>query len=190
MHNDITQQIEEHIRNAKILLDLDVKSIIDISRVITTALFENKKVYIMGNGGSAADAQHFAAELSGKFMMDRAALPVICLNTNVSTLTAISNDYGFDRVFERQIEGYADPGDVVIGISTSGDSENINKALEKARDIDCTTIGLIGRGGGRMRNLCEYKLDVKSLNVPRIQEMHILAIHLICDMVEKKMFQN
>lgn len=146
------------------------------------------KLLVMGNGGSAADAQHFAAELAGRFMMERRALPAIALTTNTSTLTAIGNDFGFDRVFSRQVEALAMPGDVVVGISTSGNSANIAAALTVARARGCRTIGLLGKGGGSIRGLVDLSLVVPSNSTPRIQEGHITVIHIICDLLEKRLF--
>jgi D-sedoheptulose 7-phosphate isomerase len=147
-----------------------------------------KKVLVMGNGGSAADAQHFAAEIVGRFKMERRALPAIALSTDTSILTAIGNDYGFDRVFVRQVEALAQPGDVVVGLSTSGTSGNVKIALEAAKKGGCRTVGLLGRDGGTIAGISDLALVVPSENTPRIQEGHITIIHIVCDLLEKRLF--
>lgn len=146
------------------------------------------KLLVMGNGGSAADAQHFVAEIVGRFKMERRGLPAIALSTDTSILTAIGNDYGFDRVFHRQVEALAVPGDLIIGISTSGNSLNVLHALELARETGCRTVGLLGKDGGSIKNLCDLALIVPSSDTPRVQEGHITIIHILCDLLEKTMF--
>lgn len=143
------------------------------------------KLLIAGNGGSAADAQHFAAELVGKFKKERKALPAIALCTNTSILTAIANDYSFDKVFSRQVEALAKKGDVFFGISTSGNSLNIIEALKTAKRMNCFTIGLTGKTGGNMGKICDILINVDSEETPRIQETHILIIHILCELIEK-----
>ena len=139
----------------------------------------------MGNGGSAADAQHIAGELVGRFKKERKAIPAISLSTDTSILTAIGNDYGFEKVFERQIEALGNKGDVVIGISTSGNSENVYRAMKLAKKMGLTTIGLLGNDGGKIKNLSDIALVVPSKNTPRIQETHITIGHIICEGVER-----
>ena len=146
------------------------------------------KLLVMGNGGSAADAQHLAAEIVGRFKMERRALPAIALTTDSSILTAIGNDYGFDAIFSRQVEALAAPGDVVIGISTSGNSRNVGAALELARTQGCRTVGLLGRDGGTIAGVVEISLVVPSGETPRIQEGHITIIHIVCDLLEQELF--
>jgi D-sedoheptulose 7-phosphate isomerase len=148
------------------------------------------KLMVMGNGGSAADSQHFAAEIVSRFRMERPGLPAIALSTDTSILTAIGNDYGFDVVFRRQVEALALPGDVVAGISTSGNSVNVKMALDLARQKGCRTIALLGRDGGSIKGSCDLALVVPSDDTPRIQEGHITIIHIVCDLVEKAMFGN
>lgn len=157
---------------------------------LITAFSAGKKLLVMGNGGSAADAQHFAAEIVGRFKMERRALPAIALTTDTSALTAIANDYGFDRVFSRQVEALANADDVVIGISTSGNSTNIINALQAARAIGCRTVALLGRDGGAMRELVDIPLVIPSADTPRIQEGHIITIHILCDLLEKGLFSR
>lgn len=163
------------------------ETIADCAGKIGKALGAGGKVLLMGNGGSAADAQHFAAELVGRFMLERRALPAIALTTDTSVLTAVANDYGFEEVFRRQIEALALPGDVVMAISTSGKSANLVKAIETAGAIGCTTVGLLGRDGGAIAPLVDISLTVPALDTPHIQEAHITIIHLLCDLVEQSL---
>lgn len=155
---------------------------------IVDALKQGNKVLIMGNGGSAADAQHFAAELVGRFLLERKALPAVALTTDSSILTAVGNDYGFDEIFKRQVEALAQPGDVVIGISTSGLSNNVFHALTAANEVGCKTIGLLGRDGGNISGIVDINLTVPEKYTPYIQGTHGAIIHIICDLVEKEMF--
>ena len=155
---------------------------------IVASLRSGGKLLVMGNGGSAADAQHFAAEFVGRFLMERKALPAIALTTDTSILTAIGNDYGFDEVFNRQVEALANAGDIVVGISTSGNSDNVIKALMTARDKGCQTVGLLGRDGGKIAGMVDINLTVPSQETPRIQEAHQLIIHIVCDLVERGIF--
>ncbi len=143
------------------------------------------KLILFGNGGSAADAQHIACELVGRFLEERRALEAIALGTNVSTLTSIGNDYGYDRVFERQIDAVAKSGDVGVGISTSGGSRNIVRAMRRAKAIGCTTIGMTGQSGGKLKAAVDILLNIPSKETPRIQESHILIGHIICELVER-----
>ncbi len=156
--------------------------------MLVAGFSSGNKLLVMGNGGSAADAQHFAAEMVGRFMLERRALPAIALTTDTSALTAIGNDYGFDTIFSRQVEALAHPGDVVVGISTSGNSTNIALALQEARRLGCRTIGLLGKGGGSIRELVDLPLVIPSATTPRIQEGHITVIHILCDLLEQALF--
>ncbi len=146
------------------------------------------KVLLCGNGGSAADCQHIAAELVGRFNMERRALPAIALTTDTSILTAVANDYSFDRIFERQVEALGQEGDVLIGISTSGNSENVLKAVEKAKEMGILTVGFLGRDGGKLAGAVDHAFIVKSFSTPRIQEVHITLGHVLCDFIEKYLF--
>lgn len=146
------------------------------------------KVIFFGNGGSAADAQHLAAELSGRFYRDRPALPALSLSTNSSTLTAIGNDYGFEHIFARQLPGVGSRGDVAVAISTSGNSPNVLQAVKLAKQIGMVTIGWTGRSGGELGGLVDFLLQIDSEESPRIQEGHILAGHLICEVIEDQLF--
>lgn len=158
-------------------------------RLIAQALQSGKKILVMGNGGSAADAQHLAAEFVGRFLMERKALPAVALTTDTSILTAVANDYGYEEVFKRQVEALAAPGDVVIGISTSGTSNNVFHALTAANKIGCTTVGLLGRGGGTIGGIVDVNLTIPVEATPRIQEAHLVVIHIVCDVVEKMLFE-
>ena len=163
----------------------------DIVRVakLCVGLYKtNKKTLLAGNGGSAADAQHIAAELVGRYGFDRPSIPSLALTTDTSNLTAIGNDYGYDFVFSRQLEGMGQEGDIFIGISTSGNSVNIINAFESAKKKGITTVALVGRDGGKMAEMADYSLIVPSDSTPRIQESHILIGHILCDIIEKEIF--
>ncbi len=159
-----------------------------IVAVITNAFKKGKRVYFCGNGGSAADAQHLAAEFSGRFYTDRKALPAEALHCNTSYLTAVANDYSFDVIYSRLIDGIGDTGDVLIGLSTSGNSGNIVKAFETAKAKGIVTVGFTGETGGKMKELSDYLINVPSKDTPRIQESHILIGHIICQLVEENIF--
>ena len=146
------------------------------------------KILFCGNGGSAADAQHLAAELSGRFYKDRPPLFAEALHVNSSYVTAVGNDYGYEEIYARLVRAMGRRGDVLIGISTSGNSPNILRALEAARAVGMVTVGMTGTGGGKMRALCDYLLDMPSTDTPRIQEAHILAGHILCQLVEEGLF--
>lgn len=155
---------------------------------LSRALRGGRRAFLMGNGGSAADSQHIAAEMVGRYRMERRALPVMALTVNTSCLTAIGNDYGYDVVFARQIEALAGPGDVAIGISTSGNSRNVLLAMQAARDSNVRTIGLTGRNGGHLRAAAELCLCMPSDDTPRIQEAHILIGHILSEIIEQELF--
>jgi len=154
------------------------------SKLVVDTLKAGNKILLCGNGGSAADAQHIAAELTGRYKTERRGLPGIALTTDTSALTAIGNDYGYDRVFDRQFEAIASKGDLLIGISTSGNSKNIISALKLAKEMGCSTVGFSGRDGGAMNEVCDINLVVPSDDTPRIQEIHILLGHTICQIVD------
>lgn len=167
-----------------------VKTIAEVSKKLVEIFKSGKKVLFCGNGGSAADAQHLAAELSGKFYIDRAPLPAEALHTNTSYLTAISNDYSFDKVYSRLVQANGIKGDALIALSTSGNSSNIIGAITTAREMGITVIGMTGESGGKMKDLCNYIFRVPSDDTPRIQESHILIGHIICELVESSLFSN
>ena len=165
-----------------------VNQIHTVTEVITKAFQNGNAVYFAGNGGSAADAQHLAAEFSGRFYKDRKALPSDALHCNTSYLTAVANDYSYEVIYARLIEGITKPGDVLVGMSTSGNSGNIVKAFEAAKNNQVVTIGFTGDKGGKMKDLGDYLINVPSNDTPRIQESHILVGHIICELVEANIF--
>ena len=164
-----------------------LSSVADAGRAMVDALRRGGKILFFGNGGSAADAQHLAAELTGRFLKERRPLPGLALTVNTSSLTAIGNDYSFDLVFARQVEALGRPVDVAVGISTSGNSENVLRAIEAARTINMATIGLTGRGG-KLADAAEYGIRIPSDCTPRIQEAHILTGYILCEIVEQQLF--
>ena len=161
---------------------------VSVAEIIVAALKNDHRIYFCGNGGSAADAQHLAAELTGRFYADRKALAAEALHCNTSYLTAVANDYGFDEVYARMIEGIGQEGDILVGLSTSGNSANIIKAFERANEKNVITVSFTGEDGGRLLPLSKYCLNVPSTDTPRIQETHILLGHIICQLVEEKYF--
>jgi D-sedoheptulose 7-phosphate isomerase len=165
-----------------------VQEIALIAGRIADAFRAGGKVFFCGNGGSAADAQHLAAEFSGRFYSDRDPLPAEALHCNTSYLTAVANDYSYDVVYSRMVKGWGKPGDVLVGLSTSGNSANIIRALETAREQGMVTVGLTGQSGGKMNDCCDHILRVPSADTPRIQESHILIGHIICQLVEEQLF--
>mgnify|MGYP000140138816 CR=1 FL=1 len=165
-----------------------LKTIEDCVNIISQAFSAGKRVWFCGNGGSAADAQHLAAEFSGRFYKNRKALPAEALHCNTSYLTAVANDYSYDDIYARLVDGITDAGDVLIGFSTSGNSANVLKAFEVAREKHLMTIGFTGATGGKMRELSHFLINVPSTDTPRIQESHILIGHIICELVEAKLF--
>ncbi len=186
----ILTQMEAHQATIERMID-EMQSFIYTACVITTeVLGAGNKVLLCGNGGSAADAQHIAAELTGRYKKERRGLPAIALTTDTSALTAIGNDYGYAHIFERQVEALARKGDLLIAISTSGNSKNVCRALERARELGCKTIGLSGRDGGAMGDLCDLNIVVPSDDTPRIQEMHIMIGHIICEAVDQIITQK
>ena len=188
---EIISSIIQASINTKLSILADEKIINSIQQsieVITTAFKNGNKILFCGNGGSAADAQHLAAEFSGRFYKDRDALPAEALHVNTSYMTAVANDYSFDVVYSRMINGIGKTGDVLVGLSTSGNSINILKAIETAKEKGMTTIGFTGATGGKMKDACNILLNVPSTDTPRIQESHILLGHIICQLVEEKYF--
>ncbi len=173
----------------QILQDNELIATIEkVVEVVTNAFKNGNRVYFCGNGGSAADAQHLAAEFSGRFYTDRKALPAEALHCNTSYLTAVANDYGYDVVYSRMIDGIGETGDVLIGLSTSGNSGNIIKAFEVAKDKGIITVAFTGITGGQMKAISDYLINVPSADTPRIQESHITIGHIICQLVEEKYF--
>ena len=184
----ISDSSEIHTR---LLEDYDFQNHIKKIVAVCVEAFKNgNKLLLCGNGGSASDAQHIAAELSGRFYKDRPPLHAEALNVNTSFLTAVANDFGYDQIFARMLESCGKKKDVLIAISTSGNSNNIIQVLKKARNLDILTIGLSGQDGGKMQSLCDIIVNIPSHNTARIQEIHILCGHIICQLIEEEIFPN
>ncbi len=177
-HREVMEALEQELSPKMIL----------VADLLVDAFRNGNKLLVMGNGGSAADAQHLAGEIVGRFRLERRGLPAIALSTDTSIITAVGNDYGFDAIFRRQVEALAREGDVVIGISTSGSSPNVLSALCLARETGCRTVGLLGKDGGSIRDLVDIDLTVPGQDTPRIQEGHITIIHILCELVEQALF--
>jgi D-sedoheptulose 7-phosphate isomerase len=186
--NEIKKSYEtkQAIYENEALLDI----IEEVAKKCVTLYRGSNKTILAGNGGSAADAQHIAAELVGRYGFDRPSIPSLALTTDTSNLTAIGNDYGYDKVFSRQLEGMGQSGDIFIGISTSGNSVNIINAFESAKKKGIITVALVGRDGGTMAQMADYAIVVPSDSTPRIQESHILIGHILCDIIEKEIFAD
>jgi D-sedoheptulose 7-phosphate isomerase len=167
--------------------DENARLLVEVGERLAQCLRSGGKVLTFGNGGSAADAQHFAGELVGRFLVDRPAMAALALTTDPSVVTAIGNDMGYDAVFRRQIEAHGKPGDAALGISTSGRSPNVVEALRVAKARGLLTIGMTGGGGGRLEGMVHYLIDVPSHDTPRIQEVHIMVVHVLCQIVEEAM---
>jgi D-sedoheptulose 7-phosphate isomerase len=180
----VTEELNSHLTTIKDLIENTTFQIEQSCELIQQVIKNNHKIYLAGNGGSAADAQHIAAEMTGRFVKERKPLPGLALTTDTSALTAIANDYGYEYVFARQLEAFAQPGDLFIGISTSGNSPSILNALNIAKTSGCKTIGLTGRGGGKMNHMCDINIVVPAEVTARVQEMHILIGHILCKAVD------
>ncbi len=181
----VQDQAEELIQAVTYVKEHLANGVEELARHVIDAFKNGHKVILMGNGGSAGDAQHIAAEFVGRFKKERPSLPALALNTNTSTLTAIGNDYSYDVVFSRQIDGFAQPGDVVIGISTSGNSKNVYLALGLAKRKGCFTAAFLGKNGGTIKDICDLPLVVSSNNTPHIQACHIFMGHCMCELVDQ-----
>ncbi|PYU01614.1 MAG: phosphoheptose isomerase [Acidobacteria bacterium] len=192
MEQSVRNSIEASIATKQSLLKSPelLSTVARVSELLARALLEGNKVFFFGNGGSAADAQHIAAEFVGRFALERPALPALALSVNTSCVTAIGNDYGFDQVFSRQLEALARPGDIAVGISTSGKSPNVAMALAVAKTMKLRTVALTGRTGGTLRGNVEYCICIPSDETPRIQECHILIGHIISELVEREIFHE
>ncbi len=186
MLNIIKGEFELHKNTLEATANTLFPAIKNVASLFITTLRNGNKILLCGNGGSAADAQHIATELTGRYKTERRGLPAIALTTDTSALTAIGNDYGFDFVFARQVEALANVGDLVVGISTSGNSANVINALKVAKDFGCKSVGISGRDGGKMNELCDINLVIPSDDTPRIQEMHILIGHIICQIIDSE----
>ncbi len=185
MRDRIIKDIQDGIAVKKAILESQVDLIEKVARLLADCVQRGNKILFFGNGGSASDSQHLAAEFVGRYERERRALPSIALTTDTSILTAVGNDYGFDRVFERQIEALGHRGDVAFGISTSGNSKNVLLAVKKARELGLTTVGLIGRDGGQLKGLVDVALVIPSTKTSRIQESHIMIGHILCERVDE-----
>lgn len=191
MQNVIRDTIETaiHIKQQLLQNENQMQTIGRIGHLLALALLNGKKILLCGNGGSAADAQHIAAELVGRFWkMERRGLPAISLATDTSAMTAIANDFGFAHIFSRQVEALLQPGDVVLGISTSGNSPNVLDGLKTAKQLNGKTVGLLGGNGGKIKDVCDETIIVPGNETPRIQEAHIMIGHIWCDIVERTIF--
>lgn len=190
MRSQIRTELNAHRKVLTAVIDTLLPEIEAACTVFTQTLQQGKKILLFGNGGSAADAQHLAAELTGHFRCERQGLPAIALSTDTSALTAIGNDYGYERIFSRQVEALAVSDDLLLGISTSGNSANVNEALRLGRSRGCATLGLTGNDGGAMPELCDVCLVVPENDTARIQEMHILIGHILCQISECSLFPH
>ncbi|RDU67469.1 D-sedoheptulose 7-phosphate isomerase [Helicobacter didelphidarum] len=186
----VKKEMQTHVEVAQKSLDELSSTLHDVAKAIIKTLKNGKKLLICGNGGSAADSQHFAAELTGRYKRERKGIKAIALSTDTSALTAIANDYGYEYVFSRQAEALLDEGDILFGISTSGNSKNVINAFETANRIGCLTISLTGRDGGKMKSVSDYNIIIPSNDTPRIQEMHILCIHILCEIIERNFMEK
>lgn len=186
---DVRARFRDHLDAAERLLEGEVaERVAKVAGVVVAAYRDGRKLVLFGNGGSAADAAHTAAELVGRYARERPALPAIALGENVSSVTAIANDYSFERVFARQVEGLGASGDVAVGISTSGSSANVVAGLEAARAKGMVTVGLTAGDGGALAGVCDHCICVPASDTPRIQEGHILVLHVLCELVERELF--
>lgn len=188
MEKEISEIFRESIRVKEKILEDKLDSIHQIAKVVVESLKNGGKILLCGNGGSAADCQHIASELVGRFKMERNPLPAIALSTDTSILTSLANDYSFDQVFERQVRALARKGDLLIGISTSGRSPNVIRAAKAAKELGLKTVAFTGRSGGELGKVADISFKVPSDETPRIQESHITAAHAICEVVERELF--
>ena len=186
--NNLHQQVAELQAVQKAFFESQAQALLELARELAEAFSQGKKLLIMGNGGSAADAQHLAAEFVNRFRLERSPLPALSLSTDTSVLTSVGNDYGFDQIFEKQILALGLPGDWVLGISTSGNSANIIRGFKAARANKLVTVALVGNRGGQMIQWADRSLIIPSADTPRIQEVQILIQHLLCDLVETQLF--
>jgi D-sedoheptulose 7-phosphate isomerase len=188
-HDLIMTRIKEGIQAKEEILK-DIQIIETIAQVLIQCLRNGKRIYFFGNGGSAADAQHLAAEIVSRFYMERKGMPAEALSTNTSVITAIANDYSFNEIFARQIEAFGTKGDIAFGISTSGNSPNVLEAMKTAKEKEMITIGFTGQGGGKLKDKVDYCFCAPSKDTPRIQEVHITVGHILCEVVEREIFKT
>lgn len=184
-YSTVTESFKSHFSILERTIRRHSGNIAEAATLIASCFNDGGKIVIFGNGGSAADSQHLAAEFMGRFLLERKSLPAIALTTDTSVLTALGNDYGFEKIFQRQVEGLVNNGDVVIAISTGGNSENVLNGAKAAKEKGAKVIALTGQGGGKLREVADVLIDIPSKETPRIQEVHILVEHIICDLVER-----
>lgn len=189
MKENIKNMLEEGFELNNKLIENITDKIEEATNLIIDCLKNNNKILLCGNGGSAEMSSHIAAEFVGRYKKERKALPAIALTTDLAAITAISNDYGFEKIFERQIEGLGKEGDVLIALTTSGNSQNIINAVQKAKSMRIKTIGLLGKDGGKIKNTLDIEMIIPSDNTPRIQEAHLIILHIICELVENRLFE-
>lgn len=187
MNEDIDARFDEALKAIRLTREHLSGRIADAAALLIESMRAGGAVWVFGNGGSAADAQHIAGELLGRFLRERSGFRAAALSTDTSTLTSVANDYGFEHVFSRQIEGLGRAGDVAMGLSTSGNSTNVVAALTRARQLGLRTIALTGAGGGRCANLADVLLDVPASSAPRVQEAHAVIYHVLCELVEREL---
>ena len=187
MQNKIKNMIQESAETSKFCETL-LPQIEKAARLVVNVLKNKKKILLIGNGGSSSQASHIAAEFVGRYKIERNGMPAIALTADMAAVTAISNDYGFESVYERQIEAFGNEGDVLIAISTSGNSKNIVKAVEKSKKMNIHVIALLGKGGGNLKNTSNVEIIIPSNNTPRIQEAHLMILHIICELVDNQLF--
>ncbi len=187
MINVVREEFNSHLETINVVIKTMEEELVNASKLAVDTLKNGNKILLFGNGGSAADAQHIAAELTGRYKTERRGLAGIALTTDTSALTAIGNDYGYERIFDRQVESLVNSGDLLIGISTSGNSQNVINALKLGKELGCKTLGFSGRNGGAMNEVCDINLVVPSNNTPRIQEIHILFGHTICQIIDNEL---
>lgn len=190
MKDKIIKTFQESIAVKQKFLDENIDTIIDVSKLIAEALNRGNKLLLFGNGGSACDASHIAAEFVNRFKRERPAFPALALNTDMAVLTSIANDYDYANIFVRQLKAFAQDGDVVIAISTSGNSPNVLKAVEAAKIKKLKTIAFTGAKGDKLASISDYIFAVPSINTPRVQETHITLAHVLCEMVEEILFES
>jgi D-sedoheptulose 7-phosphate isomerase len=190
MQSIIKNEFNEHIKTSKKTMEASINDIEIAANICINSLKNGNKILIFGNGGSAADAQHIAAEIIGRYKTDRKGLAAIALTTDSSVLTAISNDFGYSEIFKRQVEALARPGDTLIGISTGGSSQNVVNALKIAQNMQCKAIGLSGKDGGEFNTICNVNIAAKAQDTARIQEMHILIGHTICHLIDQAFIEH
>ena len=191
MYQKLEEVFEQQRNNMECVKESGyLKKVLTVIEVLTETLKRGNKILIAGNGGSAADAQHFAGELVGRFLKERTGIAAIALTTDTSVITSVGNDYGYNQIFSRQVEALGDSGDVFLGISTSGNSENVIWAVKKAKEMGIITVGLLGKDGGSLKTLCDYEMTIPLEETPRIQEFHIMTVHMICELIEELMVQE